>query len=88
LEHRLRFRSRSGLRLFGALFYLPDPRARSAVLGLVRTGHFLTTRDGRTLFVPDPSQFVFGEKPVEVFQKQGLLIDGGILFWMPQRQPD
>src|SRR5215469_8742551 len=73
-----------GLRLFGGLFYLPDPRARSALLGLVESDTSRLQGDGRTLFVLDSSPFVFDETPGEVFQKQGLLIDGGFFLGCPR----
>ena len=61
LEHLLRFRSRSGVTSLWR-FVLPD---------LGPDPRYLDSWDrtlpdykgaGRTLFVPDPSQFVFGEK--------------------------
>ena len=41
--------------------YVSDPRARSALLGLVGSDTSWLQGDGRTFFVPDPRQFFQGE---------------------------
>jgi len=61
------------------------PRARLRYVALAdRTLSDYRGTGGPSLSLTRVSLF-FGEKPVEVFQKQGLLIDGGIFSWMPQK---
>ena len=59
-----------GLRLFGGLFYPPDPRARPRYLAL--SGRTLPDYKGTggPLFVPDSRQFFFGRRPLRFFKNR------------------
>ena len=75
MEHLLRFRTRSGLRLFGALFYLSDPRARPRDLALAdRTLPDYKGRDEPSLSLT-PESVCFSVRSALRFFKKGLLID-------------